>query len=144
MDSNSKRKPKRIAPGGEQPSQLDYHFMTLFAEHYVDLISVSFVDEDSPAGKALVTSYKPPGKRRHDLGSSTLIKATFYVSGHHGCPSLLTVTNRCYGMTKKSERKAVVAEYRREAIRAAYRPGAKLPYRLRCITLEPSDWQCDY
>ena len=141
MDSNSKRKPKRTESREEQPTQLDYHLITLFAEHYVDLVSVTFVDEDSPAGKALLKTYKPLGARRHDLGTSTLIKATFWVSAHLGCPSLLTVTNRCYGMMKKSERRAVIREYRRKAIWAAYRRGAQLAYRLRCVTLEPGDWQ---
>jgi hypothetical protein len=141
MDFFSDSKSTRSGYRPDQPYQLDAHLVTLFAEHYVDLISVEFVDEDSPAGKALVKTYKPLGARRHDLGSSTLLKATFWVSAHYGCPRLLTVANRCYGMTKKSERRAVVREYRRQAIWAAYRQGAKLAYRLRCVTLEPGSWR---
>lgn len=114
---------------------------TIFDKAYVELLDISFVDEDGPTGRRLLTQYaKPINKRRFDLGRSHLIKATFYIGSVGSAPALVTVLNRCYGMTKKSDRSLVASEYRRRAHFAPIGRGAKLPYRLGNITLLRENW----
>lgn len=126
-------RPKKRAVQGYN---LDGNLKALFSEEYVHLISAELIDEDGNAGRALLKMYKPFGARERELGPSKLIKATFYMNSIANGPGLLTVVNRCYGISKDYHNPVAVLLYQQEVEKALNLSKGKLSSRLRSIKMK--------